>query len=162
MMKLLTNSQWKYLIFAVILLYVLLWLLDPGKARRVLWGAISVIDSLITQLFHPSSSATSQFYPTLLTTDKQALRIFLAQPNTELLKIRNGFYNQPAGYYVQIDEQGYCYAKTAVEFDGQWETPAKILCPQVAALLSGTMNDSYSIPQPEECQDNFACEAQDE
>ena len=66
-MKLLTNIQWKYLLLAVILLYTLLWLLDPGKAKRILWGAVSVMDSLMTQLFSPSSPSTFQFDHFLLT-----------------------------------------------------------------------------------------------
>ena len=161
-MKLLTNFQWKYLIVAVILLYALLWLLDPGKAKRILGGAVSVMDSLITQLFYLSSSSTLQFDPILFTTNKPALHIFLAQPNAELLKIRDGFYNQPAGYYIQIDEQGHCHAQTATEFDGQWETPAKILCPQVATILSRAINDSHPLQPSAECQNNVACEEGDE
>ena len=50
-MKLLKNFQWKYLVIAVILLYALLWLLDPDKAQRILWGVVSVMDGLMTQLF---------------------------------------------------------------------------------------------------------------
>jgi hypothetical protein len=161
-MKLLTHFQWKYLIFAFVLLYALLWLLDPVKARRVLWEAISVIDSLITQLFYPSSSSTLQFDPILFTTHKPELRTFLAQPNAKLLKIKNGFYNQPAGYYIQIDEQGHCRAKTATEFEGRWETPAKILCPQVAIILSGAINNAHSRERPDDCKNQVDCEERDE
>jgi len=161
-MKLLTHFQWKHLIFTLVVLYVLLWLLDPVKARRVLWGAISVINSLITQLFHPSSSSTLRFDPILFTANRQELHVFLTQPNEELLKIRNGFYNQPANYYIQIDEQGHCRAKTATEFDGRWETPAKILCPQVALISSGAMNDSHTVQPLDKCKDPFDCEERDE
>jgi hypothetical protein len=163
-MKLLTHFQWKHLIFTFVMLYALLWLLDPNKAKRVFGGAISVINSLITQLFDPSSSSTStlRFDPILVTADRQELRVFLTQPNEELLKIRNGFYNQPAGYYIQIDEQGHCRAKTATEFEGRWETPAKILCPQVALILAETKNDSHSIQRPDNCKDPFDCEERDE
>jgi uncharacterized membrane protein YfhO len=49
-MKLLKNFQWKYLVIAVILLYALLWLLDPDKAQRILWGVVSVMDGLMTSL----------------------------------------------------------------------------------------------------------------
>jgi hypothetical protein len=57
-MRLLTYFQWKYLIVVVILLYVLFWLLDPNEAKQVLWGAISIINSLITPLFYLSSLST--------------------------------------------------------------------------------------------------------
>jgi hypothetical protein len=161
-MKLLTHFQWKHLIFTIIMLYGLLWLLDPNKAKRVFGGAISVINSLITQLFDPSNSTTLRFDPILVTADRQELRVFLTQPNEELLKIRNGFYNQPAGYYIQIDEQGYCRAKTATEFEGRWETPAKILCLQVALILSGAKNDSHPVQRTSKCKDRFDCEEGDE
>jgi hypothetical protein len=161
-MKLLTYFQWRHLIFAFVILYALLWLLDPNKAKRVFGGVISVIDSLITQSFYSSGSSTLRFDPIPFTTDRQELREFLTQPNKELLKIRNGFYNQPAGYYIQIDEQGHCRAKTATEFEGRWETPAKILCPQVALMLSGVINDSHSRERPDDCKNQVDCEERDE
>lgn len=57
-MRLLTYFQWKYLIVVVILLYVLFWLLEPSKAKQVLWGAISIVNSLITPLLYLSSLST--------------------------------------------------------------------------------------------------------
>ncbi len=152
-MKLLRSFKLRHFIIIFIILYVLLWLLDPGKAKGIFLGAVSVIDNLVMYTFHSSTSTppTTQA-ETIKENDK--LRAFLTKPNEALLKIRNGFYKEPAGYYIKVDQQGHCYAKTTEEFQGKWETPAKILCPQVATILTGTIPELPHIRINSGCQEN--------
>jgi len=112
----------------IVTLYTWLWLLDGKQAggifREVIATGTYVKNSIIRFKILKNINPRSQ---------PSSLQTFLSTPNPKLLKIRNGFYHQPAGYYIEIDSDT-CKARYSEEFQGRWETPAKILCPQIRWL----------------------------
>ena len=147
-MKLIKSFKLSYFIILFLILYALIWILDPSKAKGIFWGSIGVIDQLLVLLNHPeTTSPVSKSSNT-----QQQLQTFLTQPNSQLLELRDGFYNKPAGYYITVDDQNQCKPNFSQEFEGVWETPARILCPQVAALLNS--EDVPYIDIESGCKDN--------
>lgn len=124
----------KKLFLTIGVLYVTLWVIDIHKAKEVLGGVVGIGDSIVQNILliknkflpKPAAKATPSTLPQ-----------FLATPNKELLKMRNGLYNQPAGYYIEVNsDKGTCTAKYSKEHGGKWTTPAKILCPQIKEFWS--------------------------
>ena len=147
------KSVWKYLkslklsaiLILIAILYVIFWYLEADQA---------------TGLLGHLSRQGNQWLMWLLALDESTLEVqsassplqaFLAQPNPELLQLRHGFYDKPAGYYIRVDQQGHCRAKYSKEYQGLWITPAKILCPQVQALYGESLNP-LTIPISSGCE----------
>lgn len=148
----------KDLMVILVLLYVILWFLDSNQARKIFLETVNtgkevgawtlkVASHILRNLYvrlqtGPTSSSSSlnspppfsNFpLPSAKTTD---LQIFLSSSNEELSELRGGFYNKHPGYYIEVNsDKGTCQARYSKEIEGRWETPAKVLCPQVKILL---------------------------
>ena len=145
-----------HIFLTLAILYGILWILDDEKAGAVSWQVVSMGESLVRGVSLLKAKLKSVMFPadSLFTTTptKMTLQIqyplqnFLDTPNQELLSIRHGFYNKKASYYIQVNpEKKTCTAKYSKEFGGKWVLPAKILCPQVEAILR---KETKKIPVP--------------
>lgn len=128
----------KHLFLVIGVLYITLWLIDIHKAKEVLGGVVGIGESIVQNILliknkispKPAGNTPAKATPSTLPQ-------FLATPNKELLKMRNGLYNRPAGYYIEVNsDKGTCTAKYSKEYGGRWATPAKILCPQIKEFWS--------------------------
>jgi hypothetical protein len=130
----------KNLFLIIGVLYVTLWVIDIYKAKEVLGGVVGIGDSIVQNILLIKNKISPKPVGKV---PAPTLAQFLATPNQELLKMRNGLYNQPAGYYIEVNsDKGTCIAKYSKEHGGKWTTPAKILCPQIKVLGS-----KGSVPQ---------------
>jgi len=148
----------RLLLVIIISCYFLLWLLDANKAGGIFWNilglgndttewVVSLKPELSRRLLRTGNQETTlSSKPNRVEVNAEVLTDFLAKSNNELRQLRKGFYNKPAGYYIQINSnQGTCQARYSTEFHGYWETPAKILCPQIKQLLTAHCQDLMTI-----------------
>ena len=162
-MEYLKSIRLRYLSIIFIFLYMVLWALEPRQARQIFYEVtetgktvsgwtLNVASYVLKNLYlriqifsahHPTSTvsppAPDSSLPSLnfiTSSQTHELQTFLSSYNEDLAEARGGFYDKHPGYYIEVNtDRGTCQARYDKNIEGRWETPARILCPQVKVLL---------------------------